>query len=360
MKLLLDAGSGGKASMRLIHDIFLKHFDNEILRQMDDAAFLKIHSPIAMSTDSYTVSPLFFSGANIGKLAVHGTVNDVAMLGAKPKYLSCAFILEEGFELEELEKIVESMAEAVHEAGVYIVTGDTKVVPKGACDKIFINTTGIGEIIPPTCSLGSPSGHKAQVGDSILLSGTMGDHGLTIMAAREDLSFVTGVESDSACLNHMIVRLMEEVGDVHVLRDPTRGGVATTVNEIAEQSSVRCTLFEDRLPIKENVRSGASVLGLDPLYLANEGKLLCFVPKEKEELALKIMREDKRGRDAVCIGEVSAFPLQKPHISTDSATETSATFSSQTPKSGQVILQTRMGGRRLLNMLEGAALPRIC
>lgn len=357
MKLLLDAGSGGRASMRLIHDIFLKHFDNDILRKMDDAALLEMRTPIAMSTDSYTVSPLFFPGANIGKLAVHGTVNDVAMLGAKPKYLSCAFILEEGFELEELELIVQSMAEAVREAGVYIVTGDTKVVPKGACDKIFINTTGVGEIITPTCALGSPSGSHAQDGDVILLSGTMGDHGLTIMAAREGLSFVNGIESDSACLNHMIARLMEEVGDVHVLRDPTRGGVATTMNEIAEQSQVRCTLFEEKLPISENVRSGASVLGLDPLYLANEGKLLCIVPKEKEELALKIMREDTRGRNAVCIGEVSAMPMQKPEITT---TAINTKESTQKTRSGQVILQTRMGGRRILNMLEGAALPRIC
>lgn len=356
MKLLLDAGSGGKASMRLIHDLFLKHFDNEILRQMDDAAFLEMRTPLAMSTDSYTVSPLFFPGGNIGKLAVHGTVNDVAMLGAKPKYLSCGFILEEGFDLDELEIIVKSMAEAVQEAGVFIVTGDTKVVPKGACDKIFINTTGIGEIITPTCSLGSPSGHKAQDGDVILLSGSMGDHGLTIMAAREGLSFVNGIKSDSACLNHMIARLMEEVGEVHVLRDPTRGGVATTVNEIAEQSHVRCTLFEERLPINENVRSGASVLGLDPLYLANEGKLLCFVPKEKEECALKIMREDRYGKNAVCIGEVSALPSQKTHESANSHQNTPTKIE----QSGQVILETRMGGRRLLNMLEGAALPRIC
>lgn len=339
MKLLLDAGSGGRASMRLIHDIFVKHFDNDILRKMDDAALLDISGPIAMSTDSYTVSPLFFPGGDIGTLAIHGTVNDVAMLGARPKYLSCAFILEEGLELEVLEKIVISMANALREAGVKIVTGDTKVVTKGACDQIFINTTGIGEIIPPTCSLGSPSGHNAQDGDVILISGTMGDHGLTVMAARNDLSFVSDIASDSASLNHMIERLMLEVGDIHVLRDPTRGGVATTLNEIAEQSHVRCTLFEELLPIKENIRAGSSVLGLDPLYLANEGKLLCIVPKDKMEQALEIMRADKNGKDAVYIGEVTAMPAGK---------------------TGQVVLQTIMGGKRLLNMLEGAPLPRIC
>lgn len=339
MNILLDAGSGGRASMRLIHDLFFKYFENDILLKMDDAAYLEMKSPLAMSTDSYTVSPLFFKGGNIGTLAVHGTVNDVSMLGAKPKYLSCGFIIEEGFPLEDLEKIVSSMAECAKEAGVKIVTGDTKVVTKGACDKIFINTTGIGEIIPPTSEFGSPSGANAKVGDVILLSGTMGDHGLTVMAERENLSFVSDIQSDSACLCHMIERLMLEAGEIHVLRDPTRGGVATTLNEIAEQSKVRCVLYEDKLPVSENVRSGASVLGIDPLYLANEGKLLCFVPKDKAEQALKIMREDKNGKNACIIGEVAELPQGK---------------------NGQVVLQTKMGGMRLLNMLEGAPLPRIC
>ena len=321
MNILLDAGSGGRASMRLIHDLFFKYFENDILVKMDDAAYLEMKSPLAMSTDSYTVSPLFFRGGNIGTLAVHGTVNDVSMLGARPKYLSCGFIIEEGFSLEDLEKIVQSMANAAKEAGVKIVTGDTKVVTKGACDKIFINTTGIGEIIPPTSRFGSPSGANAQAGDVVLLSGSMGDHGLTVMAERENLSFVSDIQSDSASLNHMIERLMLEVGEIHVLRDPTRGGVATTLNEIAEQSKKRCVLFEEMLPIHENVRSGASILGIDPLYLANEGKLLCILPKDKADDALAIMREDKNGK---------------------------------------VVLQTRMGGMRLLNMLEGAPLPRIC
>lgn len=339
MNILLDAGSGGRASMRLIHDLFFKYFENDILVKMDDAAYLEMRSPLAMSTDSYTVSPLFFKGGNIGTLAVHGTVNDVSMLGARPKYLSCGFIIEEGFSLEDLEKIVQSMAEAAKEAGVKIVTGDTKVVTKGACDKIFINTTGIGEIIPPRSPYGSPSGANAKVGDVVLLSGSMGDHGLTVMAERENLSFVSDIQSDSASLNHMIERLMLEVGEIHVLRDPTRGGVATTLNEIAEQSKIRCVLFEELLPIHENVRSGASILGIDPLYLANEGKLLCILPKEKADKALAIMREDKNGKEAVKIGEIAELPAGK---------------------SGQVVLQTKMGGMRLLNMLEGAPLPRIC
>lgn len=339
MNILLDAGSGGRASMRLIHDLFFKYFENDILAKMDDAAYLEIQSPITMSTDSYTVSPLFFKGGNIGTLAIHGTVNDISMLGARPKYISCGFIIEEGFSLEELEKIVISMAEAAKEAGVKIVTGDTKVVTKGACDKIFINTTGIGEIIKPECEFGSPSGSNAKIGDVILLSGTMGDHGLTVMAERENLSFVSDIQSDSANLNFMIEKLMLEVKDIHVLRDPTRGGVATTLNEIAEQSKVRCVLYEDKLPIHENIRSGASILGIDPLYLANEGKLLCFVPKEKAEHALQIMKSDKYGKEAAIIGEVTELPEGK---------------------TGQVVLQTKMGGMRLLNMLEGAPLPRIC
>ncbi len=339
MNILLDAGSGGRASMRLIHDLFFKYFENDILVKMDDAAYLEMKSPIAMSTDSYTVSPLFFKGGNIGTLAIHGTVNDVSMLGARPKYLSCGFIIEEGFSLEDLERIVQSMAEASKEAGVKIVTGDTKVVTKGACDKIFINTTGIGEIIPPTSKFGSPSGANAKVGDVVLLSGSMGDHGLTVMAERENLSFVSDIQSDSASLNHMIERLMLEVGEIHVLRDPTRGGVATTLNEIAEQSKIRCVLYEEMLPIHENVRSGASILGIDPLYLANEGKLLCILPKDKADQALQIMREDKNGKEAVKIGEIAELPAGK---------------------NGQVVLQTKMGGMRLLNMLEGAPLPRIC
>ena len=228
--LLLDAGSGGRASQRLVAQCFLRHFANPLLERLDDAALLRdLRGPLAMSTDSYTVTPLFFPGGSIGSLAVHGTVNDVSMLGAHPRYLSCAFILEEGLPLDVLERVVADMGRAARTAGVQIVTGDTKVVPRGACDKIFINTTGVGEIFTDP----APSGHNARPGDAVLVSGAMGDHGLTVMGSRESLSFLTDVASDSAPLNQMIADVIAAAGEVHVLRDPTRGGLATTLNEIA-------------------------------------------------------------------------------------------------------------------------------
>lgn len=333
-KLLLDSGSGGRASQRLITDVFVRHFDNSVLRRMDDGALLDIRGPIAMSTDGYTVTPLFFPGGDIGTLAVHGTVNDVAMMGARPRYLSCAFILEEGLDLDLLERAVESMAEAARAAGVAIVTGDTKVVPRGACDKMFITTTGVGEVFADP----APSGHSARPGDAILISGSMGDHGLTVMARRDELSFMSDVASDSAPLNRLTERLIREVGDVHVLRDPTRGGLATTVNEIAEQSEVACYLDEAAIPVHENVRAGCGVLGLDPLYLANEGKLICILPRARAEAALAVMRDEPVGAEAALIGEVAAVEGGGP----------------------RVVLRTRMGGQRMLSMLEGAQLPRIC
>ena len=243
--LLLDCGSGGRASQRLINELFLEQFDNPILRTLDDAAKLELSGPIAMSTDGYTVTPLFFPGGNIGTLAVHGTVNDVSMLGARPRYLTCGFILEEGLDLDLLRKVVESMAEAARSAGVLIVSGDTKVVPRGACDKLFITTAGVGEILVDP----SPSGSGARPGDAILVSGAVGDHGLAVLGQRDSLSFLQGVESDSAALNKMVERLMLEVGDIHVLRDPTRGGLATTLNEIAGQSGVVCSIEEASIPI---------------------------------------------------------------------------------------------------------------
>ena len=232
-RILLDAGSGGRASQRLISQCFMRHFSNPLLDRMDDAALLDIKGPLAMSTDSYTVTPLFFAGGSIGTLAVHGTVNDVAMLGARPRYLSCACIIEEGLELSTLDRVVADMAAAAQTAGVHIVTGDTKVVPRGMCDRIFINTTGVGEIFASPV----PSGHAARPGDAVLVSGALGDHGLTVMGSREGLSFLTDVASDSAPLNHMIADIITACGEVHVLRDPTRGGLATTLNEIAEQSA---------------------------------------------------------------------------------------------------------------------------
>lgn len=331
--ILLDAGSGGRASQRLIADCFQRHFSNTILNRMDDAAQLEMdmQGPLAMSTDSYTVTPLFFPGGSIGTLAVHGTVNDVSMLGARPRFLSCAFIIEEGLPVETLERIVRDMAEAAQHAGVQIVTGDTKVVQRGACDRIFINTTGIGVITADP----APSGHNARPGDVVLVSGAMGDHGLTIMAHREGLSFLSDVQSDSAPLNNMLQNVLHAVEEVHVLRDPTRGGLATTLNEIAQQSGVSIVLEESAIPVHESVRSGCSFLGLDPLYLANEGKCICILPAADADAALEAMRNSPYGREAAIIGRVEEG---KP----------------------QVRLTTPIGGQRLLGMLEGAQLPRIC
>ena len=331
-RLLLDYGSGGRASQRLIGELFISEFDNPELSRLNDAAVLNISGPLAMSTDSFTVDPIFFPGGDIGSLAVHGTVNDVAMLGAIPKYLTCAFILEEGLLMSDLERIVKSMAAAARHAGVNIVTGDTKVVPKGAVDKIFINTTGVGQIIADP----QPSGDRATPGDAVLVSGNMGDHGLTILSQREGLEFEVPVQSDSAALNHLLVRLVQELPDVHVLRDPTRGGLATTLNEITESSNVGMLLHEDKLPVTDAVKSGCSFLGLDPLYLANEGKFICIVPEESADKALEIMQADEVGKDACRIGTVTE---ENP---------------------GKVVLETPLGGHRMLNMLEGEQLPRIC
>lgn len=331
--LLLDAGSGGRATQRLISDLFLAHFANELLTPMDDAALLP--SPpgqLALSTDSYTVSPIFFPGGSIGSLAVHGTVNDVAMLGAKPLWLTCAFILEEGLLLGDLEKIVKDMAGACKNSGVKIVTGDTKVVPAGACDKIFITTTGIGHVIGPN----PPSGHKARPGDVIIVSGEMGDHGLTIMGARENVSFLASVSSDSAPLAQMIESLIMNVGVPHTLRDPTRGGLATTLNEIAQQSNVCIEIEERNIPVNQEVAAGCSFLGLDPLYLANEGKCIFIMPPNLAEAALEEIKASPYGKKAAVIGKV---------------TETMP---------GSVIMRTPIGGQRILPMLEGAQLPRIC
>ncbi|MBQ9452721.1 MAG: hydrogenase expression/formation protein HypE [Desulfovibrio sp.] len=330
--LLLDAGSGGRASQRLVNQCFLRHFANPLLERLDDAAMLAdLTGPLSMSTDSYTVTPLFFAGGSVGTLAVHGTVNDVSMLGARPRYLSCGFILEEGLPLPTLERIVVDMAEAARNANVCIVTGDTKVVPRGACDKVFINTTGIGEIfVTPV-----PSGHNARPGDAVLISGAMGDHGLTIMGSREGLSFLTDVASDSAPLNRMIEDVFTAAGEVHVLRDPTRGGLATTLNEIAEQSQVHIELDEACVPVHEAVRNGCSFLGLDPLYLANEGKCICILPEEKADAALAAMRSSPYGKEAARVGTVLEGRAQ-------------------------VTLRTPIGGHRLLGMLEGSQLPRIC
>ncbi|WP_461833318.1 hydrogenase expression/formation protein HypE [Desulfothermus sp.] len=331
-RILLDHGSGGLASNRLISEIFIKHLSNEILDSLDDAAYLEVSPRLSFSTDTYTIDPIFFPGGDIGSLCVSGTVNDIAMLGARPKYLSCGFIIEEGFLLSDLEKIVKSMAHTAQKAGVLVVTGDTKVVPKGSVDKIFINTSGIGELV-----LDIPlSGKKATCGDKVIINGTIGDHGLAIFTAREGLDLNFDIKSDCAPMNNLILKLIENIPEIHVMRDPTRGGVATTLNEIAIQSNVCIELFEDALPITSGVKEGCDILGLDPLYLANEGKFICILPEKYVELALEILREDHLGKHAALIGEVT-----------------------DTPK-GKVVLNTKIGGKRLLSMLEGEHLPRIC
>lgn len=336
-RITLDYGSGGKAAHRLITELFMRHFSNPVLAAMDDAALLHaVSGQLAMSTDGYTVDPLEFPGGTIGSLAVHGTVNDVAMLGARPLFLSCAFIIEEGLPMDLLERITADMGDAARQAGVLIVTGDTKVVPRGAADKLFITTTGLGEVLATP----SPSGSRAAPGDSILISGSMGDHGLTILSRREGLSLASDIHSDSAPLNRIVEDLLREAGDIHVLRDPTRGGLATTLNEIASQSSVACEVDEQSIPVRPGVTAGCSVLGLDPLYLANEGKLICILPREKAEAALAVMRRHEQGREAAIIGRVL--------------------HADEGARPGQVILRTLLGGRRLLGMLEGEQLPRIC
>ncbi len=282
--------------------------------------------------DGHVISPLLFPGGDIGSLAVHGTVNDVAMSGAKPLYLSAGFILEEGFPLIELERIVASMAEASREAGVPVVTGDTKVVERGKGDGVFITTTGVG-VVPDGVEI---SGDRAEPGDRILVSGSIGDHGVAIMSSRENLSFETTIQSDSAALHGLVAELVEAVDSIHCLRDPTRGGLATTLNELAGQSGVGMRLDEDAIPVKPAVNAACELLGLDPLYVANEGKLVCIVPAEDAGRALEIMLEHPLGRAAAIIGEVVEDP------------------------NGFVQMETSFGGNRVLDWLSGEQLPRIC
>jgi len=331
--ILLDHGSGGKMSNAMIRNIMLPVFDNPILSMLNDGANLEINGVrLAFSTDTYTVSPLFFPGGSIGDLAINGTVNDLSMCGAHPLYLSVGMVIEEGFPIEELRRILFDMGKAARLADVLIVTGDTKIVPKGAADKIFINTSGIGWI-PDGVHVG---GEKARVGDQIIVSGTIADHGMTILTQREGLTFDSGIKSDSAPLNHMVQSMFSVSKNIHVLRDPTRGGVGTTLNEIAAQSSLGITIYEDRIPVKKEVAGICELLGFDPLYVANEGKLLAFVPPSEVEAVLSAIQKDPAGKDACVIGE---------------ATDT---------RPGRVIMVTRIGGERIIDMQTGEQLPRIC
>lgn len=332
-KILLSHGSGGKLSYNLIRELFLANFNNIYLKKLDDGALLNIKGlNLAYTTDSYTVDPLFFKGGNIGELAVYGTVNDLAMCGASPLYLSCSFIIEEGIPLSLLKKIVLSMKEASVIARVDIVTGDTKVVNKGAADKIFINTTGIG-IVEEGVNI---SGSNARVGDLILMNGPIGNHGISVLSEREGLKFETAIKSDTAPLSSLVADMLEVSKDIHVLRDPTRGGLSTTLNEIALSSNVEIEIDEDNIPVQEGVRAACEILGYDPLYLANEGKLVAFVSPEVAPEVLRKMRKNKYGKESKIIGKV-------------------------TKKSeGKVYLRTTIGGKRIVDMLTGEQLPRIC
>ncbi len=329
----LTHGSGGRSMAQLIDDMFRKAFSNDMLNAGNDqACFEAPKGRMVMTTDGFVISPIFFPGGNIGSLAVHGTVNDVAMGGAKPLYLSSSFIIEEGFPLADLKKIVESMAEAATQAGVKIVTGDTKVVEQGKGDGIFITTTGVG-VVPDGVA---PSGEKARPGDKILVNGTLGDHGVAIMSKRENLDFETEILSDSAALNQLVDKMITAVPGIRVLRDPTRGGLATVLNEIALQSDVGVKVFEDSIPLRPEVKGACELLGLDPLYVANEGKLLAVCAPEEAEKLLAAMKTDPLGKDAAIIGEI----IEDDH--------------------NFVQMETSFGGGRIIDWLAGEQLPRIC
>ena len=340
--VLLAHGSGGKLSHDLVDRFFVRHFDNPTLLKLDDSAVLDLpgaQSPalpprLAFSTDSYVVSPLFFPGGDIGKLAVCGTVNDLSMSGARPLWLSAGFIIEEGLSLAELERIVRSMAATAEQAGVQIVTGDTKVVDRGSADRLFINTAGVGLVAAGI----EIAGDLARPGDVVLLSGTIGDHGMTIMTQREGLAFSSPLESDCAPLNGLVAGLLAALppGALHCLRDPTRGGLATTLVELAERSAIGIEIEETALPVRESVRGACELLGLDPLYVANEGKLIAIVAAEAAKAALVALRAHEYGQDAAIIGQV-----------TDA-------------HSGRLVLRTALGARRIMDMMVGEQLPRIC
>jgi hydrogenase expression/formation protein HypE len=347
-RILLAHGSGGQLSHELVRRLFLKYFDNPILARLDDAAVVggsgfRLEVPgsfnpetsnpkLAFTTDSYVVNPIFFPGGDIGKLAVCGTVNDLAMSGARPLYLSAAFIIEEGLSLDDLKRIVVSMRQAADEAGVDIITGDTKVVSKGSADGLFINTAGVG-IVPERIEI---SGSNARPGDKVIVSGTIGDHGVAIMSQREGLEFSAPLRSDCAPLNRLVAAMLEASKQIHCLRDPTRGGLATTLSEFAAQSDVGILIHEDRIPIRDAVRGACEMLGLEPLHVANEGKLVAVVDEADAEKVLACMRGHLYGTEAAIIGEVRA---EHP---------------------GRVVMRTPLGTSRLVDMLVGDLLPRIC
>jgi len=332
-QVLLAHGGGGKLSRQLVERMFVPQFDNDLLRILHDGAIIPLEGArAAFTTDSYVVDPLFFPGGDIGKLAVNGTVNDLAMCGAMPLYLTAAFIIEEGLSMDKLWRIVVSMRDAAAAAGVRIVTGDTKVVDRGKGDKIFINTSGIG-LVAPGIEI-TPG--RVRTGDKIILSGTIGDHGIAIMSVREGLEFASPVESDTAALNGLVAAMLAVTKDIHVLRDPTRGGVASALNEIAASAKAGITIRDTDIPVREEVRGACEILGLDPLYVACEGRLLAFVPSDLCPAVLSAMRGHPLGKGSAVIGEVDG------------------------DAGGMVVMKTRVGGNRIVSMLSGEQLPRIC
>ncbi len=336
--VMLGHGSGGTMMKRIIDEVFFEAYAGEELRRGDDAAVLPAPGPgerLAFSTDSFVVTPHFFPGGDIGRLAVCGTVNDVATSGARPLYLSCGFVLEEGFPMQDLRRICASMAACAKEAGVAIVTGDTKVVNRGHGDGVFINTSGVG-LLAPGVDLG---GARCRPGDAVLVSGTLGDHGITIMSCREELSFSADIESDAAPLNHLIADVLAAAPQTRCFRDPTRGGLASTLNELAAQAGVDIVVEEDAVPVKPAVLGACEMLGYDVLQVANEGKMVCVVAAEQAQAALAAMRANPYGSDAAIIGHVEEASAERG------------------PK---VFLRTAFGGKRILDMLVGEQLPRIC
>jgi hydrogenase expression/formation protein HypE len=330
--ILLAHGSGGKLSHELVAKEFLPFLDNPALNKLDDSAVFEASGRLAFTTDGYVVNPIFFPGGDIGKLAIFGTVNDLSMSGARPLYLSLSAIIEEGFLLRELERIVQSIGKAAEEADVSIIAGDTKVVNRGQADKLFITTSGVG-IVPPGVEI---SGANARAGDKVLLSGTIGDHGIAIMSQREGLKFSMTLKSDCAPLNKLVSQMLEVSSRIHCLRDPTRGGLATTLNELAGQSNAGIVIEETKVPVKEEVKAACELLGLDPIYVANEGKLVAIADPADADKILARMRKNRYGRDAAIIGEVT----------------------DQHPR--KVVMRTKLGPSRIVDMLSGELLPRIC
>ena len=331
-KILLAHGSGGKLSHDLVEKNFIPLLKNPLLDKLDDSAVFELNGRLAFTTDSYVVSPIFFPGGDIGKLAVCGTVNDLAMSGATPLYLSISLVIEEGFLLSDLQRVMTSIQKATEEAEVKVVTGDTKVVNRGSADKLFINTAGIG-LVPEGVNI---SGSKARPGDKVILSGTIGEHGIAVLSQREGLQFSAPIESDCAPLHKVVSEMLEACSHIHCLRDPTRGGLASTLNELAQQSGVGIRIEEARIPVLEAVRGACELLGFDPLYIANEGKLVAVVPKSDAERVLAKMRHSQYGTQSAIIGEVVA---EHP---------------------GRVVMTTCLGASRIVDMLVGELLPRIC